>query len=62
MTVEYPDIERTFTLHDIKAKGISDFEGTLSEKQQFSGHKTLAQVNDYDRRTAVVPTIGSRKK
>lgn len=62
IAVEYPDIERTFTFHDIKAKGISDFEGTISDKQQFSGHKTLAQVNVYDRRTAVVPTIGSRKK
>jgi integrase len=59
---EYPHIERTFTFHDIKAKGISDYEGTLSEKQQYSGHKTLAQVNTYDRKVSVVPTIGSKAK
>ncbi|MCU7976106.1 tyrosine-type recombinase/integrase [Shewanella sp. SW36] len=62
MEMDYPQIERTFTFHDIKAKGVSDFEGTLSEKQQYSGHKTLAQVNTYDRKVEIVPTIGSVKK
>ena len=60
--LQYPDIERTFTFHDIKAKGISDFEGNIHDKQQFSGHKTVGQVNVYDRRTEIVPTIGSIKK
>ncbi|WP_076543077.1 tyrosine-type recombinase/integrase [Shewanella sp. UCD-KL21] len=62
MEQDYPNIERTFTFHDIKAKGISDFEGTLSQKQQFSGHKTMAQLNTYDRKVTVVPTIGSSTK
>lgn len=62
MEQNYPNIERTFTFHDIKAKGISDFEGTLSQKQQFSGHKTMAQLNTYDRKVTVVPTIGSSSK
>lgn len=57
---EYPEVERNFTFHDIKAKGISDFDGTLQDKQQFSGHKTLAQVNTYDRKITIVPTIGSK--
>jgi hypothetical protein len=62
LAVTHPDIERTFTFHDIKAKGISDFDGNIHDKQQFSGHKTVGQVNVYDRRTEVVPTIGSVKK
>ncbi|MBW8190659.1 tyrosine-type recombinase/integrase [Neiella marina] len=48
-----------FTFHDLKAKGISDFEGTRSEKQNFSGHKTERQVASYDRKVKVVPTVGS---
>ena len=43
-----------WTYHDIKAKGISDFEG---DKQAFSGHKSQRQVQDYDRRTQVAPTL-----
>ncbi|WP_368882240.1 tyrosine-type recombinase/integrase [Shewanella algae] len=62
LAVTHPDIERIFTFHDIKAKGISDFDGNIHDKQQFSGHKTVGQVNVYDRRTEVVPTIGSVKK
>lgn len=46
-----------FTFHDLKAKGISDFDGTESEKQQFSGHKTVAQVRTYDRKTKVVDIV-----
>jgi len=49
-----------FTFHDIKAKSISDFEGTTQQKQEFSGHKTERQVSSYDRKTKLVPTIGSR--
>lgn len=36
-----------FNFHDLKAKGVSDFEGN---KQAASGHKTLAQVARYDRK------------
>ena len=43
-----------FTFHDIKAKGISDFEG---DKQKFSGHKTPGQVAVYDRKIEVVDTL-----
>lgn len=43
-----------FTFHDIKAKGISDYEG---DKQKFSGHKTASQVAIYDRKTEIVPTL-----
>ena len=50
-----------FAFHDIKAKGISNFEGTVSEKQQASGHKTESQVRVYDRKVAVVPTVESKK-
>lgn len=37
---KHPDLNFDFTFHDIKAKGVSDLEGTLSEKQSISGHKT----------------------
>ncbi|RIG13604.1 hypothetical protein UL79_23320, partial [Shigella dysenteriae] len=33
-----------FTFHDLKAKGISDYEGSSRDKQLFSGHKTEGQV------------------
>lgn len=50
-----------FTFHDIKAKGISDFEG---DKQAFSGHKTARQVQLYDRKirhTATVSELPAQK-
>jgi hypothetical protein len=43
-----------FTFHDIKARAISDFDG---DKQNFSGHKTEAQVRSYDRKVKVTPTL-----
>ena len=43
-----------FTFHDIKAKGVSDYEG---DKQKFSGHKTASQVATYDRKIAVVEAL-----
>ena len=43
-----------WTYHDIKAKGISDFEG---DKQLFSGHKSARQAGEYDRKTHVTPTL-----
>lgn len=45
------------TFHDLKAKGISDFTGTLTDKQHFSGHKDLASVRIYDRALSVSPTL-----
>lgn len=46
-----------FTFHDLKAKGISDYDGSTKEKQEFSGLKTERQVGTYDRKTRVVKTI-----
>ena len=46
-----------FTFHDIKAKAISDYEGSSKDKQQFSGHKTESQVRTYDRKVKVSPTL-----
>lgn len=51
-----------FTFHDLKAKAVSDFEGSTKDKQNFTGHKTELQVSVYDRKVKVVPTIGSKKK
>lgn len=48
------DSKITFTYHDIKAKGVSDYSG---DKQKFSGHKSFKQMQDYDRRTQVVPSL-----
>jgi len=42
-----------FTFHDIKAKGISDYEG---DKKKFSGHKSDRMVEVYDRKTEIVDT------
>jgi hypothetical protein len=44
------------TLHDLKAKSISDFDGSLSDKQNASGHTTLAQTASYDRKIQQVKT------
>jgi hypothetical protein len=51
-----------FTFHDLKAKGISDFEGSIKDKQIFSGHKTERQVAVYDRKIEIVPTLGVNRK
>ncbi|MEN3753852.1 tyrosine-type recombinase/integrase [Mangrovibacter sp. SLW1] len=48
------------TFHDLKAKGISDYEGTGRDKQQFSGHKTESQVLVYDRKVKVSPTLNKK--
>lgn len=45
------------TFHDIKAKAISDYEGSSKEKQLFSGHKTESQVVTYDRKVKISPTL-----
>ncbi len=46
-----------YTFHDIKAKAISDFEGSSRDKQIFSGHKTENQVLIYDRKVQISPTL-----
>lgn len=40
-----------FTFHDLKAKGVSDFDG---DKLVASGHKTQSMVNVYDRKIGTV--------
>lgn len=47
------------TFHDIKAKAISDYEGSSKEKQMFSGHKTESQVVTYDRKVKISPTLNA---
>ncbi|KAE9687801.1 tyrosine-type recombinase/integrase [Escherichia coli] len=48
------------TFHDLKAKGISDYEGTGRDKQKFSGHKTESQVLVYDRKVKISPTLNRK--
>lgn len=43
--------------HDLKAKGISDYEGSSRDKQLFSGHKTESQVLIYDRKIKITPSL-----
>ncbi|MHC5175437.1 tyrosine-type recombinase/integrase [Serratia rhizosphaerae] len=57
---QFPDISFDFTFHDLKAKGISDLEGSLMEKQAISGHKTITQTARYDRKTQIVPVVGGQ--
>ncbi|MED7790418.1 tyrosine-type recombinase/integrase [Klebsiella aerogenes] len=47
------------TFHDIKAKAISDYDGSSRDKQLFSGHKTENQVLVYDRKVKITPTLGA---
>lgn len=56
---ERPDMA-PFTFHDIKAKAISDYQG--SDKREFSGHKTESQVAVYDRKVRVSPTLDPDKE
>ena len=39
--------EPRFSFHDLKATGVSDFEG---DKKKASGHKSERMVNVYDRK------------
>lgn len=57
---KFPHLLFDFTFHDLKAKGISDLEGTLQEKQNISGHKTITQTARYDRKIQVVPVVGGQ--
>ncbi|MGM0514918.1 MAG: tyrosine-type recombinase/integrase [Pseudomonadota bacterium] len=55
-----PSLDIDFTFHDLKAKGISDLEGSLSEKQAISGHKNSSQTAIYDRKVKIVPVVGNQ--
>lgn len=45
------------TFHDLKARGISDFDGTLADKQNAAGHTTAAQTAAYDRKIKTVRAV-----
>lgn len=51
-------LKQSFTFHDLKAKGISDYDG---DKQKFSGHRTASQVQVYDRKPSEVVALDIRK-
>lgn len=51
-----------FTFHDLKAKAISDIDGTSRDKQAISGHKTESQVAIYDRSIKRVPAVDDARK
>lgn len=57
---KFPELDFDFTFHDLKAKGVSDLEGSLNEKQAISGHKSASQTARYDRKIAIVPTVGEQ--
>jgi integrase len=48
-----------FTFHDIKAKSMSDYEG--GDLRHFSGHKTEAQAQSYNRKIKVTSTLKNNK-
>ncbi|MGG2141079.1 phage integrase central domain-containing protein [Symbiopectobacterium sp. RP] len=60
--VAFPYLSFDFTFHDLKAKGISDLDGTLAEKQAISGHMTIGQTARYDRKIPIVPVVGGQNK
>lgn len=57
---KFPELDFKFTFHDLKAKGISDLEGTLNEKQGIAGHKNASQTARYDRKIPIVPVVGGQ--
>ncbi|MGO2336532.1 tyrosine-type recombinase/integrase [Providencia sp.] len=59
--INHPELSFDFTFHDLKAKGISDLDGTLQEKQKISGHKNIGQTARYDRKVEIVPVVGNQK-
>jgi len=58
--IKYPHLSFDFTFHDLKAKGISDLQGNIYEKQAISGHKNVEQTARYDRKISVVPVVGGQ--
>ncbi|MCL1038250.1 tyrosine-type recombinase/integrase [Shewanella submarina] len=59
---EISSLPMDFTFHDIKAKGMSDLEGSLQDKQAISGHKHIGQTARYDRKVKEVPVVGGDKQ
>lgn len=57
---QYPHLSFDFTFHDLKAKGISDLQGNIYEKQAISGHKNVEQTARYNRKIEVVPVVGGQ--
>tara|TARA_B110000438_G_C15813310_1_gene650731 strand:+ start:2355 stop:3368 length:1014 start_codon:yes stop_codon:yes gene_type:complete len=51
-----------FTIHDFKAKSISDFEGSIIEKQIAAGHTNIKQTLAYQRKALVVDTVETSGK
>jgi hypothetical protein len=41
------NLKESYTFHDLKAKGVSDFDG---DKQAAGGHKSASMVNTYNRK------------
>ncbi|MBC3230106.1 site-specific integrase [Serratia fonticola] len=55
-----PSLDIYFTFHNLKGKGISDLESSLSEKQAISGHRNSSQTAIYDRKAKIVPVVCSQ--
>jgi len=49
-------LQQRFSLHDLKAKGVTDTDG---DKQAASGHKSAQMVAVYDRKPPIVPPAKS---
>ncbi|MGX8939294.1 tyrosine-type recombinase/integrase [Symbiopectobacterium sp. Eva_TO] len=58
---QFPELDLDFTFHDLKAKGVSDLDGGLYEKQSISGHKNVDQTARYDRKIRIVPVVGAQQ-
>ncbi len=54
-------LDFSFTFHDLKAKGVSDLEGSLYDKQAITGHKNVEQTARYERKIAEVPVVGAQR-
>jgi len=54
-----PIVEERFSMHDLKAKGVSEFEG---DKRKFSGHTTEAMAEVYNRTADVVDILDPQKR
>lgn len=52
-------LPQRFRFHDLKVKGISDFEG---DKQEFSGHKTRSMMERYNRSADRVVSLDKKRR
>lgn len=60
--VQAAGLSESFTFHDLKAKGVSDVDGTLEEKRQFADHASAKMTQKYDRKVSRVSALNPRKK